>query len=192
MTSVSPADLSVGAFSASPPWLIDPAQLRWRAGAAALRSATAGQVPQLLGRRRLPPGRLVSSSVDKVAVRVAELSRAGLSRRLRVAFERLGPTYIKLGQIISSGEGLFPRSWSRVPAAARPGAGRAFEDRSGRSSKRTSALRSRNCSPRFDRVPLAAASIAQVHAATLRPARGGREGAAPGRGADRASGTWPP
>ena len=35
-------------------------------------------------------------------------SRAGLSRRLRRAFERLGPTYIKLGQILSSGEGLFP------------------------------------------------------------------------------------
>ena len=35
-------------------------------------------------------------------------SRAGLSRRLRRAFERLGPTYIKLGQIVSSGEGIFP------------------------------------------------------------------------------------
>jgi len=35
-------------------------------------------------------------------------SRLGLSRRLRRAAETLGPTYIKLGQIISSGEGLFP------------------------------------------------------------------------------------
>ena len=31
-------------------------------------------------------------------------SRADLSRRLREAAEALGPTYIKLGQIISSGE----------------------------------------------------------------------------------------
>ncbi len=37
-----------------------------------------------------------------------EISRAGLSRRLRKAFERLGPTYIKLGQILSAGEGVFP------------------------------------------------------------------------------------
>ncbi len=36
------------------------------------------------------------------------VSRADLSRRLRIAAEHLGPTYIKLGQIISSGEGLFP------------------------------------------------------------------------------------
>ena len=35
-------------------------------------------------------------------------SRAALSRRLRKAFEQLGPAYIKLGQIVSSGRGLFP------------------------------------------------------------------------------------
>ena len=32
---------------------------------------------------------------------------AGVSLRLRRAAETLGPTYIKLGQIISSGEGIF-------------------------------------------------------------------------------------
>ena len=37
----------------------------------------------------------------------AEKSTA-VSKRLRLAAEKLGPTYIKLGQIISSGEGLFP------------------------------------------------------------------------------------
>src|SRR5699024_723430 len=35
-------------------------------------------------------------------------SRRDLARRLRIAAERLGPTYIKLGQIISSGQGIFP------------------------------------------------------------------------------------
>ena len=35
-------------------------------------------------------------------------SRADLSRRMRHGAETLGPTYIKLGQIISSGEGIFP------------------------------------------------------------------------------------
>ena len=38
----------------------------------------------------------------------AAASRAGISRRLRTAFEHLGSSYVKLGQIISGGEGLFP------------------------------------------------------------------------------------
>src|SRR5436190_1868214 len=40
-------------------------------------------------------------------------SKADLSRRLRIAAEHLGPTYIKLAQIISSGEGLFPEELVR-------------------------------------------------------------------------------
>ena len=55
-----------------------------------------------------------------------EASRADISRRLRMAAEHLGPTYIKLGQIISSGEGLFPEELvERVQEVPRPGAGRA-------------------------------------------------------------------
>ena len=52
----------------------------------------------------------LSTARDKFAS--PEASRADVSKRLRTAAERLGPTYIKLGQIISSGEGLFPRSSS--------------------------------------------------------------------------------
>ena len=48
------------------------------------------------------------SGVWYVRERGRPQSRAGLSRRLRIAFERLGSTYIKLGQIVSGGEGLFP------------------------------------------------------------------------------------
>jgi ubiquinone biosynthesis protein len=183
MTSVSPADLSVGSFSNSPPWLIDAAELPWRAGAAALRAATAAQVPYLLRRSRLPPGRR-GGRVGAELVRAVgawylierrqgrqqdrpELSRAGLSRRLRIAFQTLGPTYIKLGQILSSGEGVFPPELvsefrllrDRVPpepfeavrAVVEADLGRPLED----------------LFLRFDQAPLAAASIAQVHAATL-------------------------
>ena len=35
-------------------------------------------------------------------------SRSRLSARLRRSFEQLGSTYVKLGQIVSGGEGLFP------------------------------------------------------------------------------------
>ena len=53
-------------------------------------------------------------------------SIAGISRRLRVAAEKLGPTYIKLGQIIASGDGIFPPElvaefkWCRDQVPAEP------------------------------------------------------------------------
>jgi ubiquinone biosynthesis protein len=184
MPSVSPADLPVGAFSASPPWLVDPAQLRWRAGVPSLRSATAGQVPQLLRRRRLPPGRRVVKVGFELGWAVTawylierrrarhegrpELSRSGLSRRLRLAFQTLGPTYIKLGQILSSGEGLFPSELvgqfrllrDRVPPEPFEAVRAVVEEDLDASLEEIFI--------RFERQPLAAASIAQVHAATLR------------------------
>ncbi len=89
-----------------------------------------------------------------------------LAPRLRTLFVRLGPTFVKFGQLISGGTGLFPQRLveefesfrDRVPpepfdhvrqvlAEEIPGGIDAFAS--------------------FDREPLAAASIAQVHAATL-------------------------
>ncbi len=183
MSLVSPADLSVGAFSTNPPWLVDIAQLRWRAGIDQLRAATAGQVPHLLRKRRLPPGRRVVRVGAELTQAVGgwylierrrgrqtarpELSRAGLSRRLRLAFQALGPTYIKLGQILSSGEGVFPAELvnefrllrDRVPPESFEAVRQVVEGDLGRPLEDVFSL--------FDREPLAAASIAQVHAATL-------------------------
>jgi ubiquinone biosynthesis protein len=182
--SVSPADLQVGAFSSSPPWLVDPDELRWREGNDTRRAATAAQVPELLRRRRLPPGRRVLRVAAELTRALGswylverrlgrrrdqpELSRAGLSRRLRVAFQSLGPTYIKLGQILSSGEGVFPAELvnefrllrDRVPPEPFSTVRTVVEQDLGAPIE---ALFSS-----FDRQPVAAASIAQVHAATLR------------------------
>ena len=178
-----PADLSVGAFSASPPWLIEPDQLRWRKATEPLRLATAAQVPDLLRRRRLPPGRRVVKVgyelgralggwylIERRQARkqhTPEVSRAGLSRRLRLAFQTLGPTYIKLGQILSSGEGVFPGELvsqfrllrDRVPPEPFEAVRAVVEEDLGAQLDQVFAT--------FDREPLAAASIAQVHAATL-------------------------
>lgn len=183
MPSVPPADLSVGAFSAEPPWLISPASLEWRRGADARREATQAQVPELLKPRRLPPGgRVVRVGLELGRALAGwylldrrqgrrqgqpELSRAGLSRRLRQAFQTLGPTYIKLGQILSSGEGLFPAELvaefrllrDRVPPEPFETVRAVVEEELGATLEETFSF--------FDRQPLAAASIAQVHAATL-------------------------
>jgi ubiquinone biosynthesis protein len=100
--------------------------------------------------------------------RVPEESRASAARRVRQAFEHLGPTYIKLGQILSAGEGMFPaelvaefrRCRDQVPAVAFARVRRLVEAELG--GPLGAVFRS------FDSVPLAAASIAQVHAAELR------------------------
>ena len=94
-------------------------------------------------------------------------SIAGISRRLRRAAERLGPTYIKLGQIIASGDGVFPPElvaefkWCRdqVTPEPWPVVERVLTEELG--GPLASAFAS------VERTPLAAASIAQVHAATL-------------------------
>jgi ubiquinone biosynthesis protein len=86
---------------------------------------------------------------------------------LRIAAERLGPTYIKLGQIISSGEGLFPEELvgefqmlrDRVPAETFDDVKAVVESELG--APMAAVFTS------FEREPLAAASIAQVHRARL-------------------------
>jgi ubiquinone biosynthesis protein len=176
--SEPPSDLAIFAFSDDAPWIVDPATMRWRDAIPAIRWVTRAQLPELIRPRRLPRGRRVFTVgwhlgralgpwylVDRRKDRSA--SRAGLSRRLRVAAERLGPTYIKLGQIISSGEGLFPEELvdqfkllrDKVPPQPFDDVRRIVEEDLGRSIE--------DLFSSFDREPLAAASIAQVHAATL-------------------------
>jgi ubiquinone biosynthesis protein len=175
---VDPPDLVVGAFSSHPPWLVDPADLTWTVGIDALRAAQRAVAPALTRRRRLPPGVRVVRVGAVLGTAVAgwavverrgtrPQSRAGLSRRLRRAFERLGPSYIKLGQILSSGEGLFPEELvdefrllrDRVPAESFAVVRRIIEEDLGGELDALFAS--------VDPVPLAAASIAQVHAARL-------------------------
>jgi ubiquinone biosynthesis protein len=86
---------------------------------------------------------------------------------MRKAVERLGSTYIKLGQIISSGEGLFPVELvnefklcrDQVPPFSFEDAQRVIEQDLG--------ARLTDVFSTFETTPLAAASIAQVHLATL-------------------------
>ena len=172
-------DLHNGVFSDDPPWeLPAPDRLAWRHAVPGLRKKVADSLPDLLRPRPLPPARRMASVVRRLGGalglwalrerrRGGTESVAGLSRRLRVAAEALGPTYIKLGQIISSGEGLFPEELvaefrkcrDQVPPEPFPVVRHVVERDLGH---RLEAVFSS-----FDETPLAAASIAQVHAAVL-------------------------
>ena len=184
----APADTVLGAFSEDPPWLVAPNDMPWRRGIEELRERTRHQVPELVRRRRLPPGARVVTVGGRLGwalgnwyLRERKLgqsqSRAGVSLRLRKAFERLGPTYIKLGQILSSGEGIFPDELvaqfkllrDRVPAEPFSTVRAIVEEDLGRPLETVFSS--------FDPTPIAAASIAQVHAATLREGPGAGSGA---------------
>ncbi|HEX6396702.1 MAG TPA: ubiquinone biosynthesis regulatory protein kinase UbiB [Steroidobacteraceae bacterium] len=100
------------------------------------------------------------------AVRKREEPRAV---RLREALEELGPIFVKFGQALSTRRDLLPldiaeelaRLQDRVPPFDGKIARGIIEDAYGRSVEQVFSS--------FDETPLAAASIAQVHAAELRP-----------------------
>jgi ubiquinone biosynthesis protein len=172
-------DLAIGGFTDDGPWVVDPEAMTWRADVPRLRAQAHAHVPRWLETGHLPPFGRLARVVGQVGYALAvwavrerrqggAASKRGISRRLRIAFGRLGPTYIKLGQIISGGEGLFPPELvaefkllrDRVPAEEFDAVRRVVEMELGRSLD--------DVFVSFDRTPIAAASIAQVHAARLR------------------------
>ncbi len=172
-----PGDLVDGTFTDDAPWDLRDRPPVWRDGDAARRTALNRRLRVLVKPPRLPPVRRAVRVVRVLGVAIAIWfvkergradSRAGLSRRLREAAEVLGPTYIKLAQIISAGEGVFPtelveecrKCRDQVPAVDFEQVRTAVEREYGRPLH--------DVFLRFEPTPLAAASIAQVHAATLR------------------------
>ena len=175
-------DLDWGAFSDSPPWVLDRDQIDWLSIAPVLRQTARREVPVLTKPSRIPP---VLRLLVVMRVLLAALlpwlwhkklnhyksdkdSRLDISKRMRQAVEKLGSTYIKLGQIISSGEGLFPTELvdefklcrDQVPAESFADVRKVVEHDLGATIE--------NVFEFFDKTPLAAASIAQVHLARLR------------------------
>ena len=93
--------------------------------------------------------------------------KAPLGQRLRLALEELGPIFVKFGQAVSTRRDLLPtevadelaKLQDQVPPFSSDEAIRILDGAYGKSVQDVFA--------RFDREPLAAASIAQVHSAAL-------------------------
>ena len=153
-------DTAFGAFTDAGPWTVDPdgpgVAPRPGRGAPAARCLAPPPHPSphaaagAAGRHHgVAPGPALGLWYLQERRRGGSASIAGISRRLRVAAERLGPTYIKLGQIIASGDGIFPPElvaefkWCRdqVPAEPWPVVERVLTEELGGPSAR--------CSPRW-------------------------------------------
>ena len=181
-TASDPPDLAIGSFSSEPPWIVEPASMPWREVVDSIRWLTKHDLPELTSARRLPDVKRAVTVVADFGTAIGlwwltgrrkgkagdhAASRVDLSRRLRLSIERLGPTYIKLAQIISSGEGLFPEELvsefkkcrDQVPAQPFDVVRATVEEDFGAPLE--------DIFSSFDETPLAAASIAQVHAAVL-------------------------
>ena len=166
------------AFGENGPWRLRPDEIEWLDGLEDVRRTAQLEVPDLCAPKRVPPGMRFGEAFFKVGGALAgwwlrdrrgsgERSRTGLSRRLREAFEHLGPAYIKLGQIVSSGRGLFPdelvgefkKCRDQVPPEPFERVREVVEAELG--------LPLEEVFSTFERESEASASIAQVHRATL-------------------------
>ena len=161
-----------------PPWFVDPAKMPW------LRRAhdTSGLPPggssdpirprvgfpragAYHGQRPLGPGRRAAAGTQAGQARVPRRPLGPAAHRRRAP--RARPTSSS-ARSSPPARASSPRSWSsEFKQVPRPGARRAVRGRAPGRRERARAPASRTCSPAFDRTPLAAASIAQVHAATL-------------------------
>ncbi|EGD54894.1 ABC1 kinase family protein [Gordonia neofelifaecis] len=112
-------------------------------------------------------GRLVADSVAGLA-RGRRPGTATVAHEVRRTFEHLGPTYVKLGQLIASSPGVFGTTMAdefatlldQVRPADAEAVRRVFVEDLGAQPEDVFA--------EFDMEPIASASIAQVHTATLK------------------------
>lgn len=130
--------------------------------------------------RRVPPIRslAVGFVLAKAVVpylwqslRDKERAQEKLATRFRVAASRLGPAFVKLSQIIASGEGLFPKALVVECGKLRDQAPAESFAQVRATIEASFKTQLSEVFTSFEESPFAAASIAQVHRAVLRDGR---------------------
>jgi ubiquinone biosynthesis protein len=111
----------------------------------------------------------------KVLTRVLTLGRnldAPRGQRLRQALEHLGPIFVKLGQVLSTRRDLLPNDIADELAKLQDQVPPFPSEIAVATIERAFGRKVDDIFSQFERVPVASASIAQVHFATLRNAQG--------------------
>jgi ubiquinone biosynthesis protein len=112
-------------------------------------------------------GRAITPGLEKLRFSSSEILRATPAERVRMVVEELGPTFIKLGQILSTRGDIIPvefvRELEKLQDTVPPTPFPPIQDQVERELKRPLL----EVFPTFDPTPVASASLGQVHLATL-------------------------
>ena len=102
---------------------------------------------------------------------VEKTSEAGAPEELASDLEDLGPTFVKLGQVLSTRADLLPRPYLEALARLQDDVGPFDYDEVETIVREELGVRLSKAFSKLEREPLAAASLGQVHCATLRDGR---------------------
>jgi ubiquinone biosynthesis protein len=112
-------------------------------------------------------GRAITPGLEKLRFSSAEILRATPAERVRMVIEELGPTFIKLGQILSTRSDIIPtdliKQLEKLQDTVPPTDFALIQAQVEKELKKPL----NELFPTFDPVPVASASLGQVHLATL-------------------------